>query len=376
MKVALVHEWLTNWAGSEQVLAALAEVFPDAPVFTMVADADLVRKHLPARRVHTSFIQRFPKATRLYQWYLPFMPLAVEQFDLREYDVVISSSHACAKGVLTRSDAVHICYCHTPIRYAWDMYHDYLNTTGRLQRWWARPLMHYLRLWDALAAQRVDRFVANSRAVAERIGKHYRQPADVVHPPVDTEYYTPGDSVEDFYLVAGRLVPYKRVDLAVEAFTRLGKPLVVIGDGPERRRLEALAGSSVRFLGYQPRDVLRDHFRRCRALIFPGEEDFGIVPVEVQACGRPVVAYGRGGALDSVQDGVTGILFPQQTAESLMRAIERAERTEWDSRQIVAWAARFSTRRFQERMRGLVEAQVTRKTIGRTGDGSRGEILG
>lgn len=376
MKVALVHEWLTNWAGSEQVLAALAEVFPDAPVFTMVADADLVRKHLPARRVHTSFIQRFPKATRLYQWYLPFMPLAVEQFDLREYDVVISSSHACAKGVLTRSDAVHICYCHTPIRYAWDMYQDYLNTTGRLQRWWARPLMHYLRLWDALAAQRVDRFVANSRAVAERIGKHYRQPADVVHPPVDTEYYTPGDSVEDFYLVAGRLVPYKRVDLAVEAFTRLGKPLVVIGDGPERRRLEALAGSSVRFLGYQPRDVLRDHFRRCRALIFPGEEDFGIVPVEVQACGRPVVAYGRGGALDSVQDGVTGILFPQQTAESLMRAIERAERTEWDSRQIVAWAARFSTRRFQERMRGLVEAQVTRKTIGRTGDGSRGEILG
>lgn len=376
MKVALVHEWLTNWAGSEQVLAALAEVFPDAPIFTMVADADLVRKHLPARRVHTSFIQRFPKATRLYQWYLPFMPLAVEQFDLREYDVVISSSHACAKGVLTRSDAVHICYCHTPIRYAWDMYQDYLNTTGRLQRWWARPLMHYLRLWDALAAQRVDRFVANSRAVAERIGKHYRQPADVVHPPVDTEYYTPGDSVEDFYLVAGRLVPYKRVDLAVEAFTRLGKPLVVIGDGPERRRLEALAGSSVRFLGYQPRDVLRDHFRRCRALIFPGEEDFGIVPVEVQACGRPVVAYGRGGALDSVQDGVTGILFPQQTAESLMRAIERAERTEWDSRQIVAWAARFSTRRFQERMRGLVEAQVTRKTIGRTGDGSRGEILG
>src|SRR5690606_18115225 len=205
MKVALVHEWLTAWAGSEQVLASLAELFPDAPVFAMVADENLVRAHLNGRHVYTSFLQRLPKATKLYQWYLPLMPLAVEQFDLREFDVVISSSHACAKGVLTRPDAVHICYCHTPIRYAWDMYHDYLHTSGRLQRALARPIMHYLRLWDALAAQRVDFFVASSHAVAARIRKHYRRPAHVVHPPVDTEFYTPSGSAEDFYLVAGRL---------------------------------------------------------------------------------------------------------------------------------------------------------------------------
>lgn len=357
MRVALVHEWLTTWAGSEQVLAAAAELFPDAPIFAVVADMNLARQQFGDRPIYTSFIQRLPMAGRLYQWYLPLMPLAVEQLDLRGYDLVISSSHACAKGVLTRSDAVHVCYCHTPIRYAWDMYHEYLASSGRFQRWLARPLMHYMRLWDAAAAQRVDVFVANSRAVAERIGKHYRRKAEVIHPPVDTQYYTPEGAAEDFYLVAGRLVPYKRVELAVQACTRLGKPLVVIGDGPERPRLERIAGPSVRFLGYQPREVLRDHYRRCRALIFPGEEDFGIVPVEVQACGRPVIAYGRGGALDSVRDGVTGILFPAQTVESLVDAVERAERVPWDSRQIRAWAERFSKGSFQARMRALVAAR-------------------
>src|SRR5690606_10604652 len=302
-------------------------------------------------------------------------PLAVEQFDLREFDVVISSSHACAKGVLTRPDAVHICYCHTPIRYAWDMYHDYLHTSGRLQRALARPIMHYLRLWDALAAQRVDFFVANSQAVAARIRKHYRRPAHVVHPPVDTEFYTPSGSAEDFYLVAGRLVPYKRVDLAVSAFTRLGKPLVVIGDGPERRRLEKVAGPNVHFLGHQPREVLRDHYRRCKALVFPGEEDFGIVPVEVQACGRPAIAYGRGGALDTVQDGGTGALFREQTVEALIEAVERAERIPWDSGRITSWAARFSNAEFRRRMHKLVHDLVSMGQRCATGENERGTYL-
>lgn len=352
-----MHEWLVNWAGSEQVLAALAELFPEAPIFTSVCNPALLDARLKDRVVYTSFIQRLPAATRYYQWYLPFMPLAFEQFDLSSFDVVISSSHACAKGVLTRADAIHICYCHTPIRYAWDMYHGYIRDSGRIQRFLARPLMHYLRLWDALAAQRVDHFVANSRAVASRIRKHYGRTADVIHPPVDTSFYTPGGTPGDFYLVAGRLVPYKRADLAVEAFTRSGQPLVVIGDGPERRRLEKIAGSNVRFLGHQPREVLREHFRTCKALIFPGEEDFGIVPVEVQACGRPVIAYGRGGALDSVQDGITGVLFSEQSVDSLLQAVERAEGISWDSERIVAWAQNFSTQRFRERLRAVVEAR-------------------
>ena len=361
MKVALVHEWLTNWAGSENVLAELAALFPGAPIYTAVCDPGLKEERFPDRRVITSFIQRLPGAVRHYQRYLPLMPLAFEQFDLTEYDLVISSSHACAKGVLTRSDALHVCYCHTPIRYAWDMYHDYVREAGRATRMIARPVMHYLRMWDYLAAQRVDRFVANSRTVAQRIEKRYRRSAEVIHPPVDTEYFVPKGPAEDFYLVAGRLVPYKKASLAVEAFTKMGKPLVVIGDGPERRELERRAGPNVKFLGFQPQEVLREHYQRCRALIFPGEEDFGIVPVEVQACGRPVIAYGRGGTLDTVIHGKTGLLFQEQSAEGIIKAVELFERMDFDPAEIAAWAQNFSKANFRRRMKSFIESQVGSK---------------
>jgi glycosyltransferase involved in cell wall biosynthesis len=318
MRIAIVHDWLTTYAGAERVLEQMLICFPDADLFSLV---DFLppgqRDFIQNKRVTTSFIQRMPWARSKYRSYLPLMPLAIEQFDLSSYDLVISSSHAVAKGVITGPDQLHICMCYSPIRYAWDLQHQYLRESGLdrgMKGWLARCVLHRTRMWDQRTANGVDEFIAISNFIARRIRKAYRRDSTVIYPPVDVESFSLRQDKEDFYLTASRLVPYKRVDLIVEAFSRMPeKKLVVIGAGPEFSRIKASAGHNVDFLGYQPGEVLRDHMQRARAFVFAAEEDFGIAPLEAQACGTPVIAYGKGGALETIrgEESVepTGVFF-------------------------------------------------------------------
>ncbi len=327
-RVALIHYWLVGMRGGEKVLEALCRMFPQADIYTHVHVPGRISETINAHRVITTSVSRLPFAPRLYQKYLPFMPRALEAIDLTGYDLVISSEAGPAKGVIPPPDAPHLCYVHSPMRYIWDQYHTYRGSAGPLARAMMPRMAHHLRTWDAASAGRVDGFVANSGHVAARVRKYWRREAEIVHPPVAVDRFAPVPRAErgDFYLWAGELAPYKRPDLAVEAFRRLGKPLVVIG-GPEKRarQLAAAAPENIRFLGPASFEVLRDHLARCRALIFPGEEDFGIVPVEAMASGRPVIAYGRGGALDTVIGGETGLFFDDQSVEGLVDAVERFE---------------------------------------------------
>lgn len=360
MNIALVHDFFCNLGGSDAVVQALHQLFPDAPVYTLIVydrnrDADVLQD----MELRFSFLQRIPWARRSHQPFLPLFPIAVEQFDLRGYDLIISSSHSCAKGVITSSETLHVCYCHTPMRYAWDMYPEYTRRMGRLLRAITALVMHYVRLWDVLSSARVDHFIANSRFVARRIWKYYRREAKVIYPPVDTTYFRPEDRDQDYYLVVSRLTGYKRIDLAVAAFTRMGRPLRIIGDGPELRRLQGMAGPNITFLGYQPRAVVREHLARCRALIFPGVEDFGIVPVEAQAAGRPVIAYAAGGALETVVDGVTGLFFREQSPIALCEAVERCEQAAFDKKLIREHARQFDAARFMDQMRAFVAAKMS-----------------
>lgn len=349
MKVAITTDWLNSFGGAERVLVELHSMFPEAPIYTTVYDPSGLPDFMQGWDVRPSFLQKIPFAKRRHQWLLPLMPMAFEQFDLREYDLVITTNSACAKGVITRPDAVNLCYCYTPCRYIWDLYHEY--TRGHGARALIAPVAHWLRVWDRLAADRVDHFVAISDEVASRIRKHYRRESEVIYPPVDVERFAPnGKAPEDFYLVVSRLVPYKRVDLAVEACNRLGRRLLVVGDGPERRRLEAIAGPTVEFLGKRGDDELADLYARCRALLFPGHEDFGIVPVEVQAAGRPVVAYGRGGAAETVVHGVTGLLFAEQSVAALVSAMEQSEDRSWDAAACQENARRFDAKEFRRQI--------------------------
>mgnify|MGYP001296991610 CR=1 FL=1 len=325
MKTAIIHYWFVAQRGGEKVVEELCDLYPEADIFTLVLDPDSLPPKLVGRKITTSFVNALPFAKRWFKKYLPLMPLGLEQFDLREYDLVISSESGPAKGVLTAPRTLHICYCHTPMRYLWDMYHDYMSNSGWIARMLMAPFLHRLRLWDRLSADRVDHFVANSSNVARRIAKHYRRAADMVYPPVATDDFFVSDKQGDYYLMVGQLVCYKRADIAVHAFTRMGKRLLIIGEGEEMRALRAIAGSNVEFLGRQPFDVLRNHYSRCKALVFPGEEDFGMVPVEAMASGRPVIAYGRGGALETVVEGKTGLFFHEQTEEALTAAVKRFE---------------------------------------------------
>lgn len=331
MKTALIHYWLVGMRGGEKVLEALCRLFPEADIFTHVYCPEAVSETIRKHPVKTTFINKLPGARKHYQHYLPLMPMALEQLDLRGYDLVISSESGPAKGVLTSAETRHICYCHTPMRYVWDMYHDYIKEQGVLTRAAMRYLTPRLRQWDVLSANRVDHFVANSATVAARIHKHYRRDATVIYPPVDVAAFTPEDGVftrpgkNAPYLCLGQLVGYKRADLAVKACTNTKRPLVVIGDGPLRKKLEANAGPTVQFLGWRGTHDLKQHIHACKALLFPGEEDFGIVPVEVQAAGRPVIAYRKGGALETVREGVSGLFFAEQTVASLTEALDMFE---------------------------------------------------
>jgi glycosyltransferase involved in cell wall biosynthesis len=369
MKIAIVHEWLSTYGGSERVLEQMLDVFPQADLFSVV---DFVpseeRGFLRGRVPTTTFIQNLPFARKRFRGYLPLMPLAIEQLDLSAYDIVLSSSHAVAKGVLTGPHQMHISYVHSPIRYAWDLQHQYLAESGLtrgIKSLAARALLHYLRMWDVRSANGVDVFVANSHFIAQRIRKAYRREATVIHPPVDIERFTPREDKEDFYLSASRMVPYKRVPLIVEAFAAMpDKRLVVVGDGPEFERVRALASANVTVLGYQHSKALVDLMQRAKAMVFVAEEDFGIAPLEAQACGTPVIAYGRGGSLETVRGHGphherTGLFFHEQSAEAIRDAVMRfeADPLPFTAQACRRHAERFSEGAFKAALRRHVEAQ-------------------
>ena len=364
MKVAIIHDWLVTYAGAERVLEQFIKLWPEADLFSLV---DFLpanqRQFILDKPVQTSFIQKLPFARKKYRQYLPLMPLAIEQFDLGGYDLVLSSSHAVAKGVLTGPDQLHICYCHTPIRYAWDLQHQYLKQSGLstgIKSILTRYLLHKIRMWDARTANGVDVFVANSHYIARRIHKVYRREATVIYPNVDTQFFKPAEPIkEDFYLTASRMVPYKKIDLIVQAFNTMpSKRLIVIGDGPDMAKIRAQAKANVTILGYQPQATLLDYMQRARAFVFAAEEDFGIVPVEAQACGTPVVAFGKGGASESVIHGETSWLFNEQSVPTLVQAIEDFEQKFQSSTENI-WqhAQQFSAERFRAQFANLVEQQ-------------------
>lgn len=353
MKIAIVHYWIVAMRGGEKVLESLCELFPTADIFTHVYDPKAISPAIRRHSVTSTLIGRLPFAKRLYKFYLPLMPMALEQLDLRSYDLVISSESGPAKGVLTRPDALHVCYCHTPMRYIWNMYLDYKESVNPMLRPVMARLAGSLRVWDQYSAGRVDLFIANSGNVRRQIKKYYGRDAVVVHPPVDVDGFTAADEkVGDFYLSVGQLVRYKRIDLAIEACNHLSRQLVIIGEGPEYKSLRKLAGSTITFLGRQDFASLRQHYARCRALLFPGEEDFGIVPVEAIAAGRPVIAFRRGGALETVVEGRTGLFFNEQSAASLEQALLDFENIEhsFDPAKIAEHARQFSRAEFKRRI--------------------------
>jgi len=360
-KIAIVHEWLTSHAGSEKVVEQILNSYPQAHLYSLV---DFLppdqRNFIQNKSVTTSFIQNLPFAKRAFRNYLPLMPLAIEQFDLSDYDLIISSHHAIAKGVITRPDQLHISYVHTPLRYGWELQHQYLQQAGLtkgIKSTLTRAILHYLRLWDVGSANRVDRYVANSRYVARRIDKTYRRPAEVIYPPVDTQRFRADAVREDFYLTVSRFVPYKRIDLTIAAFNQLGLPLVIIGDGDSRQAMQQMAQGNIRFLGRQPDSVVADYMQRCRGFIFPPEEDFGITPVEAQAAGAPVIAYAKGGQAETVINGKTGLLFAHQTPESLVQSVKQmhGQIGRFEPRVLRQNAERFSIDRFKQRFEAFVE---------------------
>ena len=375
-KVAIVHEWLSTYAGSERVLEQLIKLYPDADVFAVVDFLpERERAFLQGRKVTTSFIQRLPFAKKYFRYYLALMPLAVEQFELGGYDLVLSSSHAVAKGVLTGPDQVHVSYVHSPIRYAWDLQGQYLQESGLrwgLKACMVRASLHYMRLWDTRTANGVDRFVANSTFIRRRIRKAYGRDSEVIHPPVDVDGFSGTAEKGDFFLAAGRMVPYKKMPLIVEAFARMPQHrLVVIGEGPDFERCKALATANVTLLGYQSFEVLRDHMLRARAFVFAGEEDFGIMLVEAQAAGTPLIAYGRGGARDIVKPlgsshAPTGLFFEEQDAASIVAAVGRfIENEEALAPQACRNNARgFSAERFRAEIAALVAEELALSTAG------------
>ena len=367
MKIAIVADWLTTYAGSERVLEQMIACFPQVDVFAVV---DFVPKaergFLQGKRPHTTFIQKLPGARKYARQYLPLMPLAIEQLDLSAYDLILSSSHAVAKGVIVGPDQLHISYVHSPIRYAWDLQHQYLKESGLesgIKSWLVRVLLHRIRLWDQRTQYGVDEFIANSGFIARRIHRVYGRSSTVIYPPVDVAAFTLNTAKEDFYLAASRLVPYKRMDLIVEAFSQMpDKKLVLIGDGPDMDKIRAKAGVNVTIMGHQPFSVLKDHMQRARGFVFAAEEDFGIAPVEAQACGTPVIAYGKGGALETVRGlGVvdanpTGIFFAEQTAAAITAAVAEFEQNTpaFDPAAIRQHAEGFSIAHFRDAYRSFV----------------------
>lgn len=363
MKTALVHDWLNQIGGAEDVLKALIRLYGASPVYTSLYWADGMPDSWRQWDIHTSFIDRLPLAHQRQQLYLPLYPLAFEQFDFRQYDLVISNKSGFCHGIVTGPETLHICYCLTPTRYVW-RYHQYAQqeNLGRFTRAVLPPFLTYLRQWDRLAADRVDHFVAISREIRGRIAKVYGRESTIIYPPVETGRFEPSNVVEDYYLIVARLIPYRRIDLLIEAFNRLGLPLFIAGSGRDRDRLEAMANSNVKFLGYVPEADLPDLFARSRAFIFPGEEDFGIAPIQAMAAGRPVIAYAAGGALDTVVPGVSGHLFAEQTVAAIIEAVESFDPDSVDVASMRRHAETFDSAVFRERLLAFVEQKMAART--------------
>lgn len=357
LNVAIAYDWLNQAGGGERVLVELHALFPHAPIFTTVHAPDRLPPEVNGWDIRTSFLQRLPIARRHHRPFFPLMPLAFERFDLSGYDLVISASSACAKGVIPAMGARHICYCYSPCRYLWDSYDEYVS--GLPFRGLVRPVAHRMREWDRRSSDRVDRFLAISREVASRIRRHYDRESDVIYPPVDVDRLVPsGRPPEDFYLVVSRLVKYKRIDLAIGAANRLGRRLVIVGDGPQRSRLEEMAGPTIEFRGRLPDAEVADLYSRCRAFLFPGFDDFGIAPVEAQAAGRPVLAYGRGGATETVRAGETGLFFDEQRVDAVVEAMLSLDAIDIDPRRCRRNAERFGAATFRDRFRSTVSREL------------------
>lgn len=362
MKIALVHDYLVQYGGAERVLEAFTEIFPKAPIYTMVYDKNLINDAFFDRKIFTSFLQKIPFIGSHHRLFPFLMPMAIEQFDLSEFDVVLSDSNSYAKGIITMPQTLHITYCHTPMRYAWDDCHKYLREfkysdfTKKLVPF----AMNYIRLWDKISADRPDMYVANSKFVASRIKKYYNKNAQVINPPVSTKNFYASEKTENYYLMVGRALPYKRFDIVVEAFNKLGLPLKIIGKGPEMKELKKLARSNIEFLGYLNDKEMSGYYSKCRAFLFPQEEDFGITPLEAMASGRPVIAFRGGGVLESVVENKTGVFFDSQTPESVINAIENFDSKNFDPQEIRSHALKFDKEIFKEKIKEFIEKELVK----------------
>jgi glycosyltransferase involved in cell wall biosynthesis len=352
MKTAIVHDWLMSMAGGEKVVKLIYEQFP-SDIYTLIKDKRFIENSFfKNKNIKSSFIEKLPFSKKLYQKYLPFFPFAIEQLDLSKYDVILSSSHCVAKGVLTRADQMHICYCHTPMRYAWDLYHQYLdeaNLNKGFKAFLAKSILHYLRMWDLSSVSRVDEFIANSKFVAQRINKIYQREAKVIYPPVDVEYFAPHFNKQNYYFTASRFVPYKKIDLIVEAFSNMpDKKLVVLGDGPDMKKIKSKAKNNIEILGYQSDEVLKELLKKAKAFVFAAIEDFGILPIEAMASATPVIALSKGGVKETVINDETGIFFENQNINSIIDAVNIFEKKDFDLLKISNHAKKFSCDRFKK----------------------------
>jgi glycosyltransferase involved in cell wall biosynthesis len=362
MKVAIIQEWLVTVGGSDKVVKAILDVFPNADIYTLVAKKNVCDElGIPWEKVHTSFIQKMPFGIKRHRTYLPLFPLAIEQFDLREYDTIISSSHCVAKGVLTKADQLHICYCHSPIRYCWDMYNEYLEESHLdkgLKSWLVRLMLHSIRKFDVITSNRVDYFISNSDYVGQRIRKTYRRESTTIHPNIDISNFDLCYNKQDYYLTSSRLVAYKKIDIIIKAFNKMpNKKLVVIGGGPNLDNYRKIANSNVEVMGYQPFEVLKERMQHAKAFVFAADEDFGMIPIEAESCGTPVIAYGHGGCLETVNNGKTGMFFYEQTPEAIVDAVNKFEMKDsvFLPDNCREWAERFSEEIFKKEIKQFIE---------------------
>lgn len=357
MKIALVHDYLNQYGGGERVLEAFTKIWPQAPIFTLLYDEQGTGRAFAGKKIYTSFLQKIPGVKKHHRLFSFLMPLAVEQFDLSKYDLILSDSASYAKGVITRPQTLHICYCHTPIRYAWDDSHKYIEEFGYggLVKFFIPFFINYVRLWDEAASARPDYYLTNSSFVAGRIKKYYHRESLVVHPPIKTNLFYIAEKPQDYFLAVGRFLPYKRFDLIIKAFNKLGLPLKIVGGGPQEKYLKSIAKPNIKFVGLVSDGELKDYYACCRAFIFPQEEDFGMVAAEAMASGRPVIAYAGGGALEMVEEGKSGIFFRRQKVNDLVAAVQKFQKLAFDSRYIREKALRWDEERFKEKVKKIVE---------------------
>lgn len=360
MKVAIVHDWLIGMRGGEKVLEIFCEIFHNATIYTLVYNKEKISPIINKMEIKTSILQKFPNIEKNYRYYLLLMPTIIEKFNLKKYNLIISSSHCVAKGIKKLSHQIHVCYCHAPMRYIWDMFDEYFKKAKLITKIGAKIFRPYLKRWDIKSSQRVDFFIANSQNIANKIKKFYHKNAKVIYPPVDTNFYKFLNlKREDFFLIVSALVPYKKIDLAINVFNELKLPLKIIGTGPEEKRLKEIAKGNIEFLGWQPNEKLLEYYNKCKTLIFPQEEDFGIVPLEAQACGAPVIAYKKGGALETIIENETGIFFYPQTEAALIQSIKDFDKKSFLPLRCRENALRFSKKRFfQEIKNYLIEKKI------------------